>query len=68
MVFLTMNSIDISEEAKVLTVITTNFVERLYEDAIGQRRHPAKRNDEVKGDLIHGYDTSSKSSLLFEVK
>ena len=33
-VFLTMNSIDISEEAKVLTVITTNFVERLYEDAI----------------------------------
>ena len=39
MVFLAMNSIDISEEAKVLTVITTNFVERLYEDAIEQRRH-----------------------------
>ena len=38
MVFLAMNSIDISEEAKVLTVITTNFVERLYEDAIEQRR------------------------------
>ena len=34
MVFLAMNSIDISEEAKVLTVITTNFVERLYEDTI----------------------------------
>ena len=34
MVFLAMNSIDISEEAKVLTMITTNFVERLYEDAI----------------------------------
>jgi hypothetical protein len=42
MVFLAMNSIDISEEAKVLTVITTNFVERLYEDAIEQRRHQAK--------------------------
>ena len=38
MVFLAMNSIDISEETKVLTVITTNFVERLYEDAIEQRR------------------------------
>ena len=34
MVFLAINSVDISEEAKVLTVITTNFVERLYEDAI----------------------------------
>jgi hypothetical protein len=42
MVFLAMSSIDISEEAKVLTVITTNFVERLYEDAIEQRRHQAK--------------------------
>ena len=28
MVFLIMNSIDISEEIKVLTVITTNFVRR----------------------------------------
>ena len=28
MVFLAMNSIDISEEAKVLTVIMTNFVGR----------------------------------------
>jgi len=42
MVFLAMNSIDISEGAKVLTVITTNFVERLYEDAIEQRQHQAK--------------------------
>ena len=42
MVFLAMNSVDISEEAKVLTVITTNFVERLYEDAIEQQRHQAK--------------------------
>ena len=33
MVFLAMNSVDISEEAKVLTVITTNFVKRLYEDS-----------------------------------
>ena len=63
MVFLAMNSIDIFEEAKVLTVITTNFVERLYEDAIEQ-----KRKDEVKGYENHGFDTSSKSSLLFEVK
>ena len=63
MVFLTMNSIVISEENKVLTVITTNFVERLYEDVIEQ-----KRKDEVKGYENHGFDTSSKSSLLFEVK
>ena len=41
-VFLAMNSIDISEEAKVLTVITTDFVERLYEDAIKLRGHQAK--------------------------
>ena len=63
MVLLVMNSIDISEEAKVLTVIKTNFVERLYEDAIEQ-----KRKDEVKGYENQGFDTSSKSSLLFEVK
>ena len=44
MVFLTMNSIVISEENKVLTVITTNFVESLYEDVIEQ-----KRKNEVKG-------------------
>ena len=42
--FLAMNSVDISEEAKVLKVITTNFVERLYEDVIEQ-----KRKNEVKG-------------------
>ena len=62
MVFLAMNSIDISKEAKVLTMITTNFVERLYEDAIEQ-----KRKDKVKGYENHRFDTSSKSSLLFEV-
>ena len=39
MVSITMNSIDILEEVKMLTVITTIFVERLYEDAIEQRRH-----------------------------
>ena len=63
MVFLAMNSIEISKEAKVLMVIMTNYVERLYEDAIEQ-----KRMDEVKGYENHGFDTSSKSSLLFEVK
>ena len=63
MVFLAMNSIDISEEAKVLTVIKTDFVERLYEDALEQ-----KREDEVKGYENHGLDTRSKSSLLFDVK
>jgi hypothetical protein len=67
-VFLTMNSRDISEEATVLTVIMTNFVERLYEDAIEQRRHQAKGIDEAEGYWIHGYGASSKSSLLFEVK
>jgi hypothetical protein len=49
MVFLTMNSIDILEQGSILMVITTNFVERLYEDAIEHRRHPAKGNDEAKG-------------------
>ena len=63
MVFLSMNSIGISEEAKLLTVVKTNFVERLYEDAIEQ-----KRKDEVKGNEKPGFDTSSKSSLLFKVK
>ena len=63
MVFLAMNSIDISEEAKVLTVIKTNFVKRLYEDALEQ-----KREDEVKGYENHEFNTSSKSSLLLEVK
>jgi hypothetical protein len=42
MVFLTMNSIDILEQVSKLMVITTNLVERLYEDAIEQRRHQAK--------------------------
>ena len=46
-----------------MTVIKTRFVERLYEDAI-----ELKRKDEVKGYENHGFDTSSKSSLLFEVK
>ena len=63
MVFLAMNSIDISEEAEVLMVITTNFVGRLYEDAIKK-----KRKDEMKAYETHRFNTSSKSSLLFEVK
>jgi hypothetical protein len=42
MVFLSMISIEICEEVKVLTVITTNFVERLHEDAIEQQRLQAK--------------------------
>ena len=58
-----MNSIDISEEAKVLMAITTDFVERLYDDALEQ-----KRKDEVKIYENHGFDTSSKSSLLFKAK
>ena len=42
MVFLIMNSIDILEGVKMLMMITTNFVERLHEDAITRRRHQAK--------------------------
>ena len=42
MVFLIMNSIDIQEGVKMLMMITTNFVERLHEDAIARRRHQAK--------------------------
>ena len=63
MVFLTVNSIVISTEVKMLMLITSNFVERLYEDAIEQ-----KRKDEVKCYENHGFDTSSRLSLLFEVK
>ena len=46
-----------------MTVIKTRFVERLHEDALEQ-----KRKDEVKDYENHRFDTSSKSSLLFEVK
>ena len=42
MVFLIMNSIDILEGVKMLMMITTNFVERLHEEAIEQRLHQAK--------------------------
>ena len=42
MVFLLRNSIDILEQGSILMVITTHFVERLYEDAIEQQRHQAK--------------------------
>ena len=37
MVFLIMNSIGILEGVKMLMMITTNFVERLHEDAIARR-------------------------------
>ena len=36
MVFLAMNSIDISNEVKMLTMITTHFVESFHEDVIDQ--------------------------------
>ena len=42
MVFLLKNLIDILEQGSILMVITTNFVERFYEDAIEQQRHQAK--------------------------
>ena len=42
MVCLIMNSIDILKGVKILMMITTNFVERLHEDAFEQRLHPAK--------------------------
>ena len=42
MVFPIMNLIDILEGVKMLMMITTNFVERLHEDAIARRRHQAK--------------------------
>ena len=37
-----MNPIDILEGFKMLMMITTNFVERLHEEAIEQRLHQAK--------------------------
>ena len=42
MVFLIMKSIDILEELGMLMMITTNFAERLHEEAIEQRLHQAK--------------------------
>ena len=63
MVFLIMNSVDILEKFGMMMMITTHFVEKLYEDVIEQ-----KRKHEVKGYENHGFDTSTKSSLLYEVK
>ena len=37
-----MNPIDILEGLKMLMMITTNFVERLHEEAIEQRLHQSK--------------------------
>ena len=37
-----MNPIDIVEGFKMLMMITTNFVERLHEEAIEQQLHQAK--------------------------
>ena len=37
-----MTPIDILEGFKMLMMITTNFVERLHEEAIEQRLHQAK--------------------------
>ena len=42
MVCLIMNSIDILKGVKILMMITTNFVERLHEDAFEQRQHQIK--------------------------
>jgi hypothetical protein len=42
MAFLIMDSIPILEEVKMLTMITTHFVERFQEDAIEQRWHQAR--------------------------
>ena len=47
-------------------MITTNFVKRLHEEAIEQRLHQAKGLIGIDY-WIHGYDTNSKSSLLFDV-
>jgi hypothetical protein len=42
MALIIMKSIDILEGVKTLMMITTNFVERLHEEAIEQRLHQAK--------------------------
>ena len=41
MVLLIMNSIDILEELRMLIMIMKFFDERLHEEAIAQRLHPA---------------------------
>ena len=42
MTLIIMNTIVILEGVKMLMMITTNFVERLHEEAIEQRLHQAK--------------------------
>ena len=42
MVLLIMNYIHNLEEVKLLTMITTHFVERFHEDVINRRCHQAK--------------------------
>ena len=62
MVFLTMNSIAISTEAKMLMLIKTPL-------SRGTMKMPSSnRKDEAKGYWNHEYDTKSKSNLLFKVK
>ena len=67
MVFLIMNSIDILEELGMFDDDHDTFVERFHED-IAHRRHQAKRKDGAKSYWNYGYDTNSKSSLLFKEK
>ena len=66
MVFPIMNLIDILEGVKMLMMITTNFVERLHEDAIARRRHQAKGM--VKQKAIITVDKMSSQNLELSLK
>ena len=61
-----MNLIDILEGVKMLMMITTNFVERLHEDAIARRRHQAKGM--VKQKAIITVDKMSSKNLELSLK
>ena len=60
-----MNSVDISEEVNMWTMITTPFVESFLENGIEQRWRQAG-NDEVESYRNNGQDASSESKLSFQ--
>ena len=62
-----MNSFDILEGVKMLMMITTNFVERLHEEATDSD-YIEQRTDVTKGYWNHRYIINPESSLLFKAK
>ena len=67
MTLIIMNTIVILEGVKMFMMITTNFVERLHEEAIEQRLHQAKGLMQQK--IIGATDTTqTRGKFVVEVK